>query len=106
MPLDLSGPFTAINTILNNELLECLGLQHGEEFNHTLDSMTYQSEELLEYFNIDIRWIIASNLSNLEFNISQKRRVDGKLYFYHIDEWGITRVKPEDGYWFDIVNSN
>lgn len=105
IPLDLGGPFSVINTILNRRLLDYLGLQSGEELNDPMYSVTYPSEELLNFFNADIRWIIPHSPGNWDFKISQKKMIDGKVYFYCVDEWGITRAKLVGGHWFDIINS-
>ena len=100
VPLDLGGTQTGISVIAYNSLKDYLGIKEENKIIDTMQQIVKPSEEILQRFRIDTRYIHPQPPNYWELKIKE----DGYGYTY-VDEWGITLKMPKvEGYYYDMVD--
>ncbi len=96
VPLDLGGFQTGIHKRAYTELLEHLGMEEGELIIlDPVQQLAKPSEQLLERFHIDTRYIGAHAPENFNGEIEKVER-DGRIWSDLKDEFGVVWSMPEE----------
>jgi uroporphyrinogen decarboxylase len=102
VPIDLGGFQTGIHKKAYSELLSHLGIEERIEILDPVQQLARPSEEILERFRVDIRYICAHAPDDFKGRIEQNTR-DGRLWHDLKDEFGVVWSMPdEQGLYMDI----
>jgi len=91
VPIDFGGFQTGIHKKAYAELLTHLGITDKITTLDPLQQLAKPSEELLERFNVDIRYVCAHSLDKIEQNTRE-----GKIWHDLKDEFGVLWSMPDD----------
>ena len=95
VPLDLGGFQTGIHKKAYIELLEYLDMEDEVQILDPVQQLAKPSEQLLERFHIDTRYIGAHAPENFNGKIEKVER-DGRIWSDLKDEFGVVWSMPED----------
>ena len=102
VPIDLGGNQTGIHKFAYRALLEHLGIEDELTIMDTVQQLARPSEEVLERFHVDTRYIAAAAASDFQGRIVPNRR-GGRLWHDLTDEFGVTWSMPDhQPYYMDI----
>ncbi len=102
VPIDLGGNQTGIHKFAYEALMKHLGMDASYEIMDAVQQLAQPSEELLERFHVDTRYIAAGAAGDWTGGIVQNER-DGRLWHDLTDEFGVTWSMPDDEpYYMDI----
>lgn len=105
VPLDLGGNQTGIHKLAYEALLNHLGLSEEIHIMDAVQQLARPSEEVLERFRIDTRYIAAGAASGFEGKITREER-NGRLWHDLVDEFGVRWSMPDDQrLYMDITHS-
>ncbi|NQT03442.1 MAG: hypothetical protein HQ580_15555 [Planctomycetes bacterium] len=95
VPIDLGGFQTGIHKRAYGQLLSHLGLREEITILDPVQQLAKPSEEVLERFRVDIRYICAHGPDDFKGGIEQNTR-DGKLWHDLKDEFGVVWSMPDE----------
>jgi uroporphyrinogen decarboxylase len=95
VPIDLGGFQTGIHIKAYQNLLDYLGLQEEIQVRDAVQQLAIPSEQILEKFHVDIRYITAHGPDSFKGGIEKNVR-NGRTWFDLCDEFGIVWSMPED----------
>jgi uroporphyrinogen decarboxylase len=95
VPIDLGGFQTGIHKRAYAELLVHLGITDEITVLDPVQQLAKPCEEVLERFNVDIRYVCAHGPDSFKGGIEQNIR-DGKLWHDLKDEFGVVWSMPDD----------
>ncbi|UCF00410.1 MAG: hypothetical protein JSV82_04925 [Planctomycetota bacterium] len=95
VPIDLGGFQTGIHKTAYGELLAHLGITDEITILDPVQQLAKPCEEVLERFNVDIRYVCAHSPDSFRGQIEQNRR-QGKLWHDLKDEFGVVWAMPDD----------
>jgi len=102
VPIDLGGNQTGIHKFAYEALVEHLGVDESYEIMDPVQQLARPSEQVLERFHVDTRYIAAGAAGDWTGGIVQNER-DGRLWHDLTDEFGVTWSVPDDKpYYMDI----
>jgi len=102
VPIDLGGNQTGIHKFAYEALVKHLGVDASYEIMDAVQQLAQPSEEVLERFHVDTRYIAAGAAGDWTGGIVKNER-DGRLWHDLTDEFGITWSMPDDEpYYMDI----
>jgi len=102
VPIDLGGFQSGIHLRAYGELLDHLGLLEEIQVLDPVQQLAVPSEEILQRFHVDIRYVVAGAPAGFDGRIRQNRR-DGRLWHDLKDEFGVVWSMPEEqGLYMDI----
>ncbi|MGB9688816.1 uroporphyrinogen decarboxylase family protein [Thermogutta sp.] len=103
VPLDLGGNQTGIHRLAYEALVKHLGWEEKIEIMDAVQQLARPSEQVLQRFRIDTRYIFAKPSENWKGGITEAVR-DGKRWYDLVDEFGVRWSMPaEDGLYMDIT---
>jgi len=91
VPIDFGGFQAGIHKKAYAELLAHLGINEQIEILDSVQQLAKPSEEVLERFNVDIRYICSHSFDRIE-----KNNRDGKLWHDLKNEFGVVWSMPDD----------
>ncbi len=95
VPMDLGGFQTGIHKRAYEDLLVYLGLEEELQILDPIQQLAKPSEQVLERFHIDTRYIVAHGPDAFAGGIEQNTR-DGRLWHDLKDEFGVVWSMPDD----------
>ena len=95
VPIDLGGFQTGIHKKAYAELLGYLGLEEQIVTLDPVQQLARPSEEILERFRVDVRYVCAHGPESFKGGIEQNER-GGKLWHDLKDEFGVVWSMPDD----------
>lgn len=95
VPIDLGGFQTGIHKKAYSELIAHLGITDEITVLDPVQQLAKPCEEVLERFNIDIRYVCAHGPDSFKGRIEQNTR-QGKLWHDLKDEFGVVWSMPDD----------
>jgi len=95
VPIDLGGFQTGIHKKAYGELIAHLGITDEITVLDPVQQLAKPCEEVLERFNIDIRYVCAHGPDSFKGRIEQNTR-QGKLWHDLKDEFGVVWSMPDD----------
>ena len=95
VPIDLGGFQTGIHKRAYADLIEHLGLDEEIAILDPVQQLAVPSEEVLQRFHVDTRYICAKGPDSFKGGIEQNERA-GKLWHDLKDEFGIVWSMPDD----------
>jgi uroporphyrinogen decarboxylase len=95
VPIDLGGFQTGIHKKAYAELLNHLGIKEKMQTLDPVQQLAKPSEEILERFKVDIRYVCAHGPDGFDGTIKQDTR-HGKLWHDLKDEFGVIWSMPDD----------
>ncbi len=95
VPIDLGGNQTGIHKDAYVRLVEHLGIKADLHIMDAVQQLALPSEELLERFHVDTRYIAAVPPEDWKGGIVQTVR-EGRLWHDLTDEFGVTWSMPDD----------
>jgi uroporphyrinogen decarboxylase len=95
VPIDLGGNQTGIHKFAYQSLLEHLGIRDELEIMDAVQQLARPSEEILQRFHVDTRYIAAGAASGFQGEIVKRER-GGRLWHDLTDEFGVTWSMPDD----------
>jgi uroporphyrinogen decarboxylase len=95
VPIDLGGSQTGIHRIAYERLIHHLGIEDEITIMDPVQQLAKPSEELLQRFHVDIRYITAHGPDGFDGSIKQTRR-NGRLWHDLSDEFGVVWSMPDD----------
>ena len=95
VPIDFGGFQTGIHKTAYRELLAHLGITDEISILDPVQQLAKPCEEVLERFNVDIRYVCAHSPDSFRGQIEQNRR-QGKLWHDLKDEFGVVWAMPDD----------
>jgi uroporphyrinogen decarboxylase len=95
VPIDLGGFQSGIHKRAYEDLLEYLDLQEEIVYLDPVQQLAVPSEEILERFNVDIRYICAHGTDTSDSKIELNER-NGKLWHDLKDDFGVIWSMPDD----------
>lgn len=95
VPIDLGGFQTGIHRIAYENLLDHLGISDEVKILDPVQQLAQPSEEVLERFHVDIRYVCAHGPDSFKGGIEYNIRNDRGWYDLK-DEFGIVWSMPED----------
>jgi len=96
IPIDLGGNQTGIHRQAYCDLIKHLGIKDDKvEIMDCVQQLVRPSEELLQRFNVDTRYVATGCAGDFKFEIIKNQR-DGRLWHDFTDEFGITWSMPDD----------
>ncbi len=102
IPIDLGGNQTGIHKFAYEALAKHLGVDASYDIMDAVQQLAQPSEEVLERFHVDTRYIAAGAAGDWTGGIVKNER-DGRLWHDLTDEFGITWSMPDDDpYFMDI----
>jgi len=102
VPIDLGGNQTGIHKFAYEALAKHLGVDASYDIMDAVQQLAQPSEEVLERFHVDTRYIAAGAAGDWTGGIVKNER-DGRLWHDLTDEFGITWSMPDDDpYFMDI----
>jgi uroporphyrinogen decarboxylase len=104
IPIDLGGFQTGIHRRAYRELLDHLGLHEQPALLDPVQQLVVPSEEVLQRFHCDVRYLGANAPAGYDGRIVQEVR-DGRLWHDLRDEWGVVWSMPDDqGLYMDLLH--
>ncbi|HOD79799.1 MAG: methylcobalamin:coenzyme M methyltransferase [Planctomycetes bacterium ADurb.Bin126] len=104
VPIDLGGNQTGIHRDAYRELIRHLGMNGPVEIMDAVQQLAKPSEELLQRFRVDTRYIAAGAAGDWKGGIVEGEH-DGRRWFDLVDEFGVRWSMPaEDGLYMDITH--
>jgi uroporphyrinogen decarboxylase len=102
IPIDLGGNQTGIHKFAYEALVKHLALDPAYEIMDAVQQLARPSEEVLERFHVDTRYIAAGTAADWKGGIGQSER-NGRRWHDLTDEFGVTWSMPDDApYYMDI----
>jgi uroporphyrinogen decarboxylase len=95
VPIDLGGFQTGIHRKAYQDLIAHLGLTEELTLLDPVQQLVVPSEQVLERFQVDVRYITANAPDGFDGSIRQKLR-NGRLWHDLTDEFGVTWSMPDD----------
>lgn len=95
VPIDLGGFQTGIHRIAYENLISHLGIKDDIEIMDPVQQLAKPCEELLQRFNVDIRYITAHGPDDFDGSIKQDQR-NGRLWHDLTDEFGVVWSMADD----------
>jgi len=95
VPIDLGGFQTGIHRKAYGELLDHLGIEDEVTIMDPVQQLAQPCEEVLQRFNVDIRYVFAHGPESFTGSIEQNKR-DGRLWHDLEDEFGVVWSMPDD----------
>ena len=95
VPIDLGGFQTGIHRKAYEDLLDYLGLDETVEILDPVQQLARPSEQVLQRFHVDIRYICAKGPKGFDGTIRHNER-DGRLWHELTDEFGVVWSMPDD----------
>ncbi|HOV64803.1 MAG TPA: uroporphyrinogen decarboxylase family protein [Spirochaetia bacterium] len=95
VPIDLGGNQTGIHKNSYRNLVSYLGLTEEIDIMDAVQQLARPSEQVLERFHVDTRYISAGAAASFKGGIVQNVR-DGRLWHDLTDEFGIRWSMPDD----------
>ncbi len=95
VPIDFGGFQTGIHKRAYEELLDFLGLEEEIADLDPVQQLAKPSEEILERFHVDIRYVCAHGPDSFKGGIEQNER-SGRLWHDLKDEFGVVWSMPDD----------
>lgn len=95
IPIDLGGFQTGIHKVAYKALLEYLGFEEEITILDPIQQLVIPSEQVLEKFHIDTRYITAHGPESYKGGIELNNR-DGRLWYDLKDEFGVIWSMPDD----------
>ena len=95
VPIDLGGFQTGIHKTAYEELLKHLGMKDDIRIMDSVQQLAQPSEEVLERFNIDFRYVCAHGPDGYDGTIREQER-GGRLWHDLHDEFGVVWSMPDD----------
>ncbi len=95
VPIDLGGFQTGIHRKAYEDLLDHLGLDETVEILDPVQQLARPSEQILQRFHVDIRYICAKGPKGFDGTIKQNER-NGRLWHDLTDEFGVVWSMPDD----------
>ena len=96
VPIDFGGFQTGIHKGAYISLLKYLGIEEDIKILDPVQQLTKPSEEVLERFRVDTRYISAHSPDSFKGTIEKNIR-NGRLWYDLKDEFGVVWSMPEDG---------
>jgi len=104
VPIDLGGNQTGIHRDAYRELIRHLGMNGPVEIMDAVQQLAKPSEEVLQRFRVDTRYIAAGAAGDWKGGIVEGEH-DGRRWFDLVDEFGVRWSMPaEDGLYMDITH--
>jgi uroporphyrinogen decarboxylase len=102
VPIDLGGFQTGIHARAYQDLIEHLGFREEIQILDPVQNLAVPSEQVLEKFHVDIRYITAHGPDSFHGGIEHNVR-GGRLWHDLKDEFGVVWSMPDDqGLYMDI----
>ena len=95
VPIDLGGNQTGIHKSAYRNLVRYLGLREEIQIMDVVQQLARPSEQVLERFRVDTRYIAAGSASAWKGGIVKVKR-DGRVWHDLTDEFGIRWSMPDD----------
>jgi uroporphyrinogen decarboxylase len=95
IPIDLGGFQTGIHKKAYQALLNHLEMEETIQNRDPVQQLAIPSEEILQKFNVDIRYITAHGPDSFEGGIEYNQRM-GRYWYDLRDEFGVVWSMPED----------
>jgi uroporphyrinogen decarboxylase len=95
VPIDLGGFQTGIHKKAYQDLIAHLGLAEDLTMLDPVQQLVVPSEQVLERFHVDVRYLTANAPEGFDGSIRQNLR-DGRLWHDLTDEFGVTWSMPDD----------
>jgi uroporphyrinogen decarboxylase len=95
VPIDLGGNQTGIHKSAYRNLVRYLGLREEIRIMDAVQQLARPSEQVLERFRVDTRYIAAGSASAWKGGIVKVKR-DGRIWHDLTDEFGIRWSMPDD----------
>lgn len=95
IPIDLGGNQTGIHKFAYEGLVKHLGMDGSYEIMDAVQQLAQPSEEVLERFHVDTRYIAAGAASDWKGGVVQNER-NGRQWHDLTDEFGVTWSMPDD----------
>jgi len=94
VPIDLGGFQTGIHKIAYKDLIDHLGIAEEIVILDPVQQIVKPSEEVLQRFHVDTRYICAHGPDGFDGNIKMNER-DGQLWHDLTDEFGVVWSMPD-----------
>jgi len=95
VPIDLGGFQTGIHKNAYNELINYMGMKEKIEILDPVQQIVKPSENILQEFHVDFRYITAHGPDSFRGGIEKNER-NGRIWYDLKDEFGVVWSMPDD----------